>query len=238
MAKDNKKYNDNRYVKKWSLAKRAVDLLGGKCKDCGETHVAALSFHHSNPAEKEYDVARLIQNRDWENVEKEIKKCELLCENCHRKRHFDQERYDHYFNRICNQAAGIKCEKQVVIKKWRGSETQCLIELYSEGTPVWQIAKQMDREEATIRRRINGLVQDSVIQQREKISRRAPISKRITDEMRSLVWNLDDQFVSGRKISYQTGISERIVYKLLKEKKNGQQELVFDSQPNHQEGSC
>lgn len=59
------------------------------CEECGESHIATLDFHHIDPTEKESGVTASI--RRWGNKErtiKEIKKCTVLCSNCHRILHW------------------------------------------------------------------------------------------------------------------------------------------------------
>jgi len=70
-----------RYAKKY----KAVQLLGGKCEKCGEDRFFRLSFHHTSD-DKEYNINELKGYR-WEIIEKEIKKCNLLCRNCHSELH-------------------------------------------------------------------------------------------------------------------------------------------------------
>ena len=65
---------------------RAIKILGGKCIECGYNDPRALDFHHPDPSVKEYDCYKLW-HRKWEVLEMEIKKCELLCANCHRIKH-------------------------------------------------------------------------------------------------------------------------------------------------------
>lgn len=66
--------------------KKAVDLLGGKCSKCGYNEcLAALDFHHEDPTIKEFNLH--CGRRSWEDIEQELKKCILLCANCHRKEH-------------------------------------------------------------------------------------------------------------------------------------------------------
>jgi hypothetical protein len=59
-----------------------------KCEQCGESHIATLDFHHTNPSEKEFGIARSSRSR--ENILKEIEKCIILCSNCHRKLHWEE----------------------------------------------------------------------------------------------------------------------------------------------------
>ena len=64
--------------------RKAVDLLGGKCCRCGYNKcMRALQFHHVNPEEKEFGISVAGETRAWSRLEKELKKCILLCANCH-----------------------------------------------------------------------------------------------------------------------------------------------------------
>lgn len=61
------------------------------CKDCGETHPACLQFHHIDPATKLFAVNRAAVNKiPIDRLMAEIAKCELLCANCHAKRHWTE----------------------------------------------------------------------------------------------------------------------------------------------------
>ena len=73
---------------------KAINLLGGKCQMCGETDFFKLCFHHSAKYEKECKINKLKGSR-WSRIEKEIKKCILLCHNCHYEIH--QEDFKHTF---------------------------------------------------------------------------------------------------------------------------------------------
>ena len=63
-----------------------VQALGGKCKQCGyDKSIAALDFHHIDPSTKESE--NKFSDMSREKALKEIKKCVLLCANCHREIH-------------------------------------------------------------------------------------------------------------------------------------------------------
>ena len=66
-----------------------INELGGKCKFCGyDKSVSALEFHHINPSEKSIQLdLRHISNNSMKTLENELKKCILLCANCHREIH-------------------------------------------------------------------------------------------------------------------------------------------------------
>lgn len=59
-----------------------------KCELCPENHPAALDFHHKDPKKKEGLVLYILYNNGIKAALKEIKKCKVLCANCHRKEHY------------------------------------------------------------------------------------------------------------------------------------------------------
>ena len=66
---------------------RAIELLGGCCERCGyDKHPAALEFHHRNPEEKSFTIG-MVGNKSWSVIVEELKKCELICSNCHNIEH-------------------------------------------------------------------------------------------------------------------------------------------------------
>jgi len=69
---------------------KAINILGGKCKSCGESDMIKLCFHHTDMSDKEFEISKIKYNR-WSLWEKEIKKCELLCNNCHVEFHLNNE---------------------------------------------------------------------------------------------------------------------------------------------------
>jgi hypothetical protein len=81
-------------TKKRRRAKRkaAIEHLGGKCIDCGHKYPEAVyDFHHIDPTQKDGHVSVLIgSNVKLERILNEASKCELLCSNCHRMRHFEE----------------------------------------------------------------------------------------------------------------------------------------------------
>ena len=58
------------------------------CERCGETDVACLDWHHTDPSQKEQTVSWLMDNRSRKAILEEIDKCICLCSNCHRKLHY------------------------------------------------------------------------------------------------------------------------------------------------------
>jgi len=61
------------------------------CAVCGETHHATFDFHHIDPTTKTAAVNELIRDGKFARAWEEVKKCIVLCANCHRKLHHDIE---------------------------------------------------------------------------------------------------------------------------------------------------
>ncbi len=61
------------------------------CVDCGIKHPAVLCFHHRNPKNKDFtisdDISRVTSIKRLRN---EIEKCDVVCMNCHAKRHWKE----------------------------------------------------------------------------------------------------------------------------------------------------
>lgn len=77
----------NKKLRWEKIKKEAVKLLG-KCERCGYNNcMAAFDFHHERGI-KEENVQFFIENGSRQKTLKEIKKCILLCANCHREIHF------------------------------------------------------------------------------------------------------------------------------------------------------
>lgn len=69
-----------------------VSRLGGQCCNCGyNTNLAALGFHHVEDSDKKFQLdLRNLANRSRVAIESELKKCVLLCANCHMETHYPE----------------------------------------------------------------------------------------------------------------------------------------------------
>lgn len=78
-------------VKAWRqrTKDRMAQAMGGRCQCCGYNVCSdALAFHHIDPAEKELGFGGLRANpQSWDKTVKELKKCILVCHNCHSEIH-------------------------------------------------------------------------------------------------------------------------------------------------------
>lgn len=69
----------------------AIEYKGGCCSRCKYNDcIAALEFHHLDPAQKEFGLSVRGITRSWEKVKAELDKCVLVCANCHREIHAEE----------------------------------------------------------------------------------------------------------------------------------------------------
>lgn len=76
-------------VKDWRIRTKAriIEAMGGKCNICGYNKCnGALELHHIDPSAKQFSFGGIRANPTaWNNIVNELKKCILLCANCHRE---------------------------------------------------------------------------------------------------------------------------------------------------------
>jgi len=60
-----------------------------ECRQCGESRPSALDFHHRDKKTK--DVSAMVNDGyGKDRIRAEIKRCVVLCSNCHRKEHYEE----------------------------------------------------------------------------------------------------------------------------------------------------
>lgn len=81
----NNKNNRKRFIKEFidRVKKRS------KCSNCSETDIACLDFHHLNDSSKSFNISKSTQlGTSIKVLKEELRKCIVLCSNCHRKLHY------------------------------------------------------------------------------------------------------------------------------------------------------
>jgi 5-methylcytosine-specific restriction endonuclease McrA len=73
-----RKYLLDRYYAQRTLF---VNVLGGKCNKCGSTD--NLEIDHKDPHKKSFELGRLWGEKTIPKALEELKKCQLLCKDCH-----------------------------------------------------------------------------------------------------------------------------------------------------------
>jgi hypothetical protein len=78
-------------VKQWrkNTKQKIIIAMGGKCQICNYNKCnEALDLHHIDPVIKEMSFGAMRASpKSWLKISEELKKCILLCANCHREIH-------------------------------------------------------------------------------------------------------------------------------------------------------
>jgi hypothetical protein len=57
------------------------------CKNCGEKNINVLQFDHIDPKTKKEEISKMVKrNAPIEEIKQEMRKCQILCFNCHVKK--------------------------------------------------------------------------------------------------------------------------------------------------------
>jgi len=123
---------------------KSIDYLGGKCEICKESNILKLTFHHKNTNEKEFKIADYKSKR-WSELKKELDKCQILCNNCHREFHYnesilkygdsrrkDKNIYLEYSNGKCVECGYNKCPAALTFHHRNPNEKEISIGSLSE----------------------------------------------------------------------------------------------------------
>jgi hypothetical protein len=76
--------------RRWKTKIELVEKLGSKCVECGFMgHPSSFHFHHTDPTSKNFSINgnKLLVSERYE----ELKKCELVCVNCHSVKHTNND---------------------------------------------------------------------------------------------------------------------------------------------------
>ena len=163
---------------------RIVASMGGSCVVCGYSHcLRALAPHHLNAETKGFSVSNGKNNRSWKHIVKELRKCVLLCANCHAEVHagiteipetavrFDEEYSDYRTRqadvdqcpvcfapksdtrRYCSRACAAASKKRI---NWEQHDVS-ITELRSCGWSYEQIGDSMDVSGGAVWKRLQKL---------------------------------------------------------------------------------
>ncbi|HWC08536.1 MAG TPA: hypothetical protein VG458_05750 [Solirubrobacterales bacterium] len=88
-AANRERYIEQAIARKRTMVLARVELLieffrDNPCVDCGEADPVVLEFDHLR--DKEFSIAKGLQDRNWQAVLDEMAKCDVVCANCHRRR--------------------------------------------------------------------------------------------------------------------------------------------------------
>lgn len=88
-----KMYGKKSTEKRFSTNMRYISayLKEHPCIDCGERDIIVLDFDHRG--NKKYGIANMRGNYSLNVVKKEVKKCDVRCANCHRRKTAKERNY-------------------------------------------------------------------------------------------------------------------------------------------------
>jgi hypothetical protein len=82
-----KRNNKKRWTENTARVNAMKSVRG--CLDCGENHPAVLQFHHRDGLQGGKRLNKFYYG-SWSVLEIEMAKCDILCANCHLKRHYEE----------------------------------------------------------------------------------------------------------------------------------------------------
>lgn len=88
-------YQKVKNVLKDKYKKLIIDYkMENGCSDCGNKDYRVLEFHHLDKKQKDFNISVAYYNRvGMEKIRQEIKKCVILCANCHRITHWVENKW-------------------------------------------------------------------------------------------------------------------------------------------------
>ena len=94
---------------KVKLLRIFVNYLKSKgCVKCGfNNDITKITFHHLDPVNKVKTISRLVASGMVEKLQKELKKCIMLCEECHKKEHEHEDKEIQEARRLERKKRGI-----------------------------------------------------------------------------------------------------------------------------------
>lgn len=64
-----------------------------ECEKCGDKRWYVLQFHHIDPSKKEFNISD-TRKSSIKSLSDEIKKCKILCSNCHLEFHYMEREHN------------------------------------------------------------------------------------------------------------------------------------------------
>lgn len=102
--KYHREYSQKYYHKRKKILTK---MLGGKCVKCNSKK--KLQFDHIDPSTKSFKLGKLL-NHKWSDILEEIKKCQILCFDCH----INKSREEGSF--IKNRRERVRLVEETVLK--------------------------------------------------------------------------------------------------------------------------
>lgn len=114
------------FVRESNLKSTLLEMSGQKqCYKCGYigNSLSSLSFHHKNKEEKLFQISNYCHHdrnkfaKDVGELENEVRKCEVLCFNCHSLEHINIKRFEQLKKLIYHKVRFYNEKKSKINKK-------------------------------------------------------------------------------------------------------------------------
>jgi len=102
------KWNSERRLKHYDLI--TAYLAAHPCVDCGMANPIVLEFDHRDVNKKTTEISKMSGRCSWKRIEKEIRKCDVVCSNCHRIRTAKQHNWRRWM-----QAEELEAQNTITI---------------------------------------------------------------------------------------------------------------------------
>jgi len=103
--KDNSDLIKSKVVNRIRLHSLRLDYIKHKsgCAKCDENDYLVLEFNHINPETKSFNIGKTKgKSKSWSTILNEVKKCEILCANCHKRVTAREHGRRGYTSRVCH----------------------------------------------------------------------------------------------------------------------------------------
>ena len=120
-----------------------------KCERCEESHISCLEFHHLDRNAKEYNISAIIRSSLKKALE-EMNKCIVLCSNCHRKEHWDDDKIEKLKNNIKMLEEKREEEKRYSICRGCGKNREEVNEYSREIKKIVSIIQKEDKKHGRV----------------------------------------------------------------------------------------
>lgn len=87
------RHRQGRLRRRKAKQRQLYEMFDNKCQDCGTTEEREgfFEFHHLDPQQKDREVGSMLNSASFDKVLEEVKKCAMLCPNCHKRRHLEED---------------------------------------------------------------------------------------------------------------------------------------------------
>ena len=166
-------------VKRWrkNPKDRMISAMGGCCQICGyKKSSRSLTFHHLDPKGKDFSFGSIRASpRNWDAITNELRKCVLLCQNCHGEIHDNIVDLPERFAKFDEGFKGLREKKdprcvicgiktlcanschQCAMRKRRKFDHSRMLTMKELGMNNSQIAREVGVSETAVRRAMKNI---------------------------------------------------------------------------------